>query len=296
MKQVTQRTLALALALLLLAAFCSLTVFSTDQAAGLSGNPLIADQAGLLSESEVQTLENRARSISLAHGCEVIILTVNGTDGKTPELYAEDYFVDHNYGFGTEHSGIMLLLDMEARDWHIATRGSAIDAFHDDPTDFLVSRFLPDLSKGAYYDAFRTYLDYAEQFLGVYDQSLSQDVVDDLNEEYSDYVNGTESKPNYVKKGILSVVLGALLGFVPVGIQKSSLKTVRKRRDAAGYARPGSLNLNVNRDVYLFSNVTSHVIQRQTTSSGGGHSISSGSSSTHTHSSGATFGGHGGKF
>lgn len=296
MKKLIRRTLSLALALLLLAAFCSMSVFSTDSESGLSGNPLVVDHAGLLSDSEVLTLENRAASISLAHGCEVILLTVNGTDGKSPEQYAEDYYVDHNYGFGAEHSGIMLLLDMEERDWHIATRGIAIDAFHDDPTDFLVSRFLPDVSNGAYYDAFRTYQNYSEQFLGVFDQTLPQDAVDKLNQEYSDYVNGTESKPNYVKKGILSVVLGALAGFLPVGIQKSSLKTVRKRRDAAGYARPGSLNLNVNRDVYLYSNVTSHVIQRQTTSSGGGHSISSGSSSTHTHSSGATFGGHGGKF
>ena len=98
-----------------------------------------------------------------------------------------------------------------------------------------------------------------------------------------------------MKKGLLSVVLGALGGFLPASAQKSSLKTVRKRRDAAGYAQEGSLNLTVNRDTYLYSNVTSHVIQR-TESSGGGHSFGSGSSSTHTHSSGATFGGHGGKF
>ena len=295
MKRLIRSMLALALSLLLLTAFCSFTVFSTDRENDLSGNPLVVDQAGLLSNSEVQTLENRAASISLAHGCEVIILTVNGTGGKSPRDYADDYYVDHDYGFGTDRSGIMLLLDMEERDWYIATRGIAIDAFHDDPTDFLVSRFLSDLSNGSYYDAFRTYQNYSERFLGVFDQTLPQQEIDELNQEYSDYVNGTESKPNYVRKGILSVVLGSLAGFLPVGIQKSSLKTVRKRRDAAGYARQGSLNLNVNRDVYLYSNVTSHVIQRQTTN-GGGHSISSGSSSTHTHSSGATFGGHGGKF
>ena len=262
----------------------------------LSGNPLVADNAGLLSASELQALEQKAKNISSAHSCEVIILTVNDAGGKSPQDYAEDFYVDHDYGFGASRSGIMLYLDMGERDWYIATCGSAIDAFHDDPTDFLVSRFKPDLSNGNYYRAFDTYLSYAEKFLGTFDHTISQEELDEINEEYSNFMDGTEpSEPNYVKKGIMSVVLGALAGFVPVSAQKSSLKTVRKRRDAAGYAKAGSLRLNVNRDIYLFSNVTSHVIQQPRAGSSG-HSISSGSSSTHTHSSGTTFGGHGGKF
>ncbi|MBR3078088.1 MAG: TPM domain-containing protein [Oscillospiraceae bacterium] len=282
------------LLVLLLLSLCCGTVCAVDQS--LSGNPLVVDNAGLLSETERQALEQQARNISNAHSCEVIILTVNGSNGKSPRDYAEDYYVDHKYGFGSEQSGIMLYLDMGERDWYIATCGSAIEAFHDDPTDFLVSRFKPDLADGNYGEAFETYLDYSDKFLGVYDGTLPKDKVDELNQEYENYLNGTEpSKPNYVRKGIFSVILGALAGFVPVTSQKSALKTVRRRRDASGYARAGSLNLNVNRDIYLYSNVTSHVIE-QPRSEGGGHSISSGSSSTHTHSSGTTFGGHGGKF
>ena len=115
---------------------------------------------------------------------------------------------------------------------------------------------------------------------------------------FDNFVNGGEaSKPNYVKKGIFSVILGAIGGFIPVGAQKSALKTVRKRRDAAGYAKSGSLNLNVNRDIYLYSTVSSHRIQTQKTGgSGGVHTIGSGHSTSHTHSSGTTFSGHGGKF
>ena len=93
------------------------------------------------------------------------------------------------------------------------------------------------------------------------------------------------------------MIIGAIGGFIPVGAQKSALKTVRKRRNAAGYAKSGSMVLNVNQDIYLYSNVTSHVIQPQRTqSSGGVHTIGSGHSTSHTHSSGTTFSGHGGKF
>ena len=130
----------------------------------------------------------------------------------------------------------------------------------------------PSLSAGNYSRAFEIYQYYAEEALET----------------------AKNNKPNYVKKGIISVVLGALGGFLPASAQKSSLKTVRKKRDASGYAQEGSLNLNVNRDVYLYSNVTSHVIQRVESGGGGGHTFGSGSSSTHTHSSGVTLGGHGG--
>lgn len=296
MKRILSLALCLSLVLLLLTAL-SVTCFSTEASNSLSGNPLVMDMAGLLSDGERSDLEQKAQSISNAHGCDVIILTVNSTGGKTIQDYADDFFWDHGYGYGTDRNGILLILDMGERDWHIATHGSAISAFPDDDIDFMVSRFKPDLSDGYYEDAFDTYLDYADKILGVADGSLSQNEVDALNQEFNAYMNGDEEtrEPNYVKKGIWSVILGALGGFIPASAQKSALKTVRRKRDAAGYAQEGSLNLYVNRDTYLFSNVTSHVIQR-TESSGGSHSIGSGVSTTHSHSSGTSFGGHGGKF
>ena len=306
MKRIFSLTLCLCLVLILLTAFAlpcfaedgmPLTVTSQPGSGSGSGNPLVVDNAGLLSSGEREALERKARSISDAHGCEVIILTVNDAGWKSAQEYAEDYYVEHDYGFGTDRSGIMLFLDMGERDYHLATRGMAISAFPDNTLLFLESRFLPDLSGGDYAEAFETYLDYSDKILGVADNSLSQSEYEQLNAEYNAYMNGdqVQRKPNYVRKGILSVILGALGGLIPAGVQKSSLKTVRKKRDAAGYAQEGSLNLTVNRDTYLYSNVTSHVIQR-TESSGGGHNIGTGHSSTHTHSSGATFGGHGGKF
>ena len=60
----------------------------------LSGNPLVADDAGLLSASELQALEQKAKNISSAHSCEVIILTVNDAGGKSPQDYAEDYYTE----------------------------------------------------------------------------------------------------------------------------------------------------------------------------------------------------------
>ncbi len=271
MKRILSLGLCVSLVLVLLLAF-ALPCLAADRD-GLSGNPLVVDNAGILNVGDRVTLETKAKSISETYGCEVAILTVNGTDGKSAQDYADDFFVYKDYGYGADRSGILFFMDMQERDWHVTTRGAAIQAFTDDDIDYIFSQMAADLSSGNYAGAFEIYLENADEALAT----------------------ARDNKPNYVRKGLLSVVLGALGGFVPVTAQKSSLKTVRKRRDAAGYAKQGSLNLTVNRDTYLYSSVTSHVIQR-TESGGGGHSFGSGSSSTHTHSSGATLGGHGGKF
>ena len=269
MKRILSLGLCLSLVLILLTAFALPCLAAEGD--GLSGNPLVVDNAGLLTPAERDALESRARSLAETYGCEVVILTVNGTDGKSIQQYADDFFVYKGYGYGEDRSGILFFMDMNERDTWFTTRGAAIKAFTDDDIDYIADQMRGNLSAGNYYAAFETFHNCAEDAL----------------------TTARDSKPNYVKKGIFSVILGALGGLIPAGSQKSSLKAVRKRRDASGYAKEGSLNLAVNRDVYLYSTVTSHVIQR-TESSGGGHTYGSGHSSTHTHSSGVTLGGHGG--
>ena len=271
MKRILSLTLSLCLILALLTAL-SLSVFA-GEGTSLSGNPLVVDNAGLLTAGEREALEAKARSLSETYGCEVVILTVNGTGGKSLQDFSDDFFVYQGYGYGEDRSGILFVMDMNERDTYFTTCGAAIKAFTDDDIDYIADQMRPSLSAGNYSRAFEIYQYYAEEALET----------------------AKNNKPNYVKKGIVSVVLGALGGFLPASAQKSSLKTVRKKRDASGYAQEGSLNLNVNRDVYLYSNVTSHVIQRaESGGGGGGHTFGSGSSSTHTHSSGVTLGGHGG--
>ena len=295
-----KRILSLIAVLLLLTA-CVLPVLAADYETR-SGNPLVVDEAGLLTASQRQSLETQAISISEAHSCEVIILTVNTIGGKDVQEFAEDYYVDHNYGYGSDCSGMLLLLNMGEHDLYIATRGKAIDAFTDEAIDFVMDRFLGAYEDtGSWNSAFETYLDYSDRGLGYSDGSLSQEEADELDQEYDEYmgfVTKEESKPNYVRKGIFSVLLGGLGGFVPVSVSKSGMKSVRKKRDASGYRRGDGFRLDVNQDIYLYSNVAVHVIQTQTpkTGSSGGHGFSSGHTSTHTHSSGATFGGHGRKF
>ena len=72
------------------------------------------------------------------------------------------------------------------------------------------------------------------------------------------------------------------------GNMRRKLKTVRKQDRAASYVRQGSMEVTRSNDFYLYSTVSKSAKPKNEDSNGG--------SSTHTSSSGDTFGGSSGKF
>ena len=75
-------------------------------------------------------------------------------------------------------------------------------------------------------------------------------------------------------------------------ILRRQMRTARPQRYAGDYAVPGSFQLTLQRDIYLYSRTTR--VKRQTTQNG--DSFHGGGSSTHRSSSGSSHGGSHGKF
>ena len=73
---------------------------------------------------------------------------------------------------------------------------------------------------------------------------------------------------------------------------KRQMRAARPQRYAGDYAVPGSFQLTLQRDIYLYSRTTR--VKRQTTQNG--DSFHGGGSSTHRSSSGSSHGGSHGKF
>ena len=82
--------------------------------------------------------------------------------------------------------------------------------------------------------------------------------------------------------------MGLVAGLLVTGNMRRKLKTVRKQDRAASYVRQGSMNVTRSNDFYLYSTVSKSAKPKNEDSNGG--------SSTHTSSSGDTFGGSSGKF
>ena len=120
--------------------------------------PLVIDEANLLSARQTQSLADQAAAIRDRYQMDVVILTVFSLNGKDPEAYADDYYDEMGYGMGSDHSGILLLISMENRDWAISTCGEAITWVTDQDLARLEDALLPSLAQDSYSTAFQNYL------------------------------------------------------------------------------------------------------------------------------------------
>lgn len=256
------KKISLFLILIFVFSAASLTIVSAGSDRDV---PLMYDTAGLLSESERKSLDSKLEEISEERECEVAIVTVYSLGSKSPRDYADDFFDYNGYGYGENDDGILLLVSMEYSDWWVTTHGFAIKAFSDSDIDRMADEFLPYLGRGEYRKAFSTFADLC-------DEELAKARAD--------------SAFFSVKRLVISLGVGVIFAFIITGIMKSQLKSVRYQPAASNYVRKDSININVRRDLFLFSRISRRP-KPQSSSSG---------SSTHRSSSGRTHGGRGGKF
>lgn len=126
------------------------------EAGRTSSADLVVDQADLLTDDEEDALRETLEEISARQQMDVAVVTTDDSEGKTAEEYADDFYDYNGYGYGDGNDGILLLVAMDTREWHITTTGAAIDAFMYD-IEIVEGSFLSDLSVGNYYDAFDSY-------------------------------------------------------------------------------------------------------------------------------------------
>ena len=239
--------------------------------------PRLVDDADLLTDSEEEELEAQLDEISERQQLDVAVVTVNSLDGKTAEAYADDFYDYNGYGYGDDNSGILLLISMEDRDWHMTTCGFGITVFTDAGMDYMQEQFVSYLSDGEYMEAFQKYATLCDDFI----------TQADTGEPYDS--NNMPHEPLSPLWIVAAVVLGFIVSFSLASMKKSKLKSVRRQVAAKEYTKMGSLTLTRNTDQFINRVVTSRRIERDDDSSGGGSSV-------HTSSSGTSHGGSGGKF
>lgn len=241
----------------------------------------VVDMAELLSDSDKTALLSKLDEISERQKMDIVVLTVNTLDGKTPRDYADDFYDYNGYGFGENKDGILLLVSMEDRDWWISTTGYGITALTDAGIEYISEKFLSDLSDGDYAQAFTTYAELCDQFIT---QAKTGEPYDTGN---------LPKEPFNVAWNILvAFVIGLVVAFVVTNIMKKQLKTVQLKSEANNYVKSNSMIVTENRDLFLYNQVSRRARPKETDNRSG----SSGGSSTHTSSSGSSHGGGGGKF
>lgn len=243
--------------------------------------PLVVDQADLLTDSEEQQLSAKLKAIQQEQAFDVVILTVDDLDGKGAMNYADDYFYYKGYGQGSDRDGCLLLISMEDRDWWLTTSGFGIKAITDAGRGYMADQFLPYISDGDYYTGFDTFAGLCDDFL-----------VQAKSGEPYDSGNLPKGDPPIAAGIGAGGIFGLIAAKLKMGRSKAQLKSKHHKTGARDYIshNDGAITTDEATDMFLFTNVTRVLMATPKSSGGGGGSV------THTHSSGHTFGGGGGKF
>ena len=244
-----------------------------------ASDPLVVDEAGLISSSDEGRLTSALESIQSTYGYDVIVLTVDSTDGQSLMTYADDYYDNHDYA----EDGVLLCINMDtdnggaSRGWWISTCGRGIKAFTDYGIEQTGGYIRNDLSNGSYGDAFLKFAEAANTIIGGYE---STGIAYDTNWQESDWDPEYEppsfwSTVNWFIVVAAALIVGIIVATASVNSGKRRHKTVRSQQNATVYTVEDSVQLTAATDTFLYSNLAVVPIPKEENRGGGGGGSSS---------------------
>ncbi len=289
---------AVFLMMLMLQAPC--VSLAAEEGASGQQETLVFDMAGLFTDVEREELEDAASALSERMGMEAAVATVNDNP-DTAQVYADRFYQDQNLGTGTDHSGVMLLLDMDNREIYITTEGRMLRYLTDSRIEAVLDDVYVRMTEGEYGQAAMAFL----EDVGIcYDNGIAGD----------QYLYDTETgrvRPyrhiSWYEALIAFVIAAVCAGGAVFAVIREYRMDNDNERMAANFKlsyrkdsafRPGISIPEVLLGTYVTQQVIASTRNRNTGSGGrrsGGSLSGGGRTSTHTYR-GRTHGGGGRKF
>ncbi len=268
------------------AAAACLMLFFLSALPVLAGSSYVEDNAGLLNQSELQALQEKAETLSKKYEVGIYIRTFDGMEGYSDiEEYSDYIFERDHLGYGPDRHMIMLTIDMDSSMYDINAYGYGNTAFTDYGKQQMADDFLGDLSEGYYYEAFNTYLDDCDYYLQQADEGDPVDIPTETEEEKEAAKAAARRRGLGISGG--TGLLSSLL--VCLGL-KSRMKTTGRKTTAGGYIKEHGVQMRHQADYFHGTTRTVMPIPRRESSGGGGGHYGGGgttiSSSGHSHHSG----------
>ena len=243
---------------------------------------LVADQAGLFTGEEAESLRQAAGTLGGKYSMDIVIVTTSNTEGKSSREYADDYFDYNGYGIGGERDGILFLIDYDNREAYISTSGNGIRYLTDERIERILDEvFNNGLTDGDNFGA-------ANAFLKATESCLAAGIPENQYSEPEPVANTLSAA-----EAVAGAAVSGLFGFVIFSATKNRYKG-KPRPDIFEYRKNSFVNMGIAEDNLINTYVTTRIIPKAPPPSSS--SGSSGRSTTHRSSSGRSHGGGGRKF
>ena len=253
----------------------------------------VYDDGELLTEAEEEELQKLLVSGAQNTEQDLVIVTTDDNGGKEARDYADDFYDQHGFGYEKENgSGVLFLIDMDARTIYISTAGTAIEKYTDMEIEDTLDAIMPSMRSGDYGEACRTFISEAIRCLNggdVAEDGYYDEKTDRFVEKPAD--GGWKQALSFKRLAILFSVSAALAAFVVLII--SWKRKTRMSVNGGTYLKDGKVDFRERRDQFTHTTVVTRHIPKN---NGGGGSSGGGHSSYHTSSGGHSHGGGGRSF
>ncbi|MDD5805428.1 TPM domain-containing protein [Blautia sp. HCP3S3_H10_1] len=218
--------------------------FTGSNTSSESDFSFVLDEADLLSSDEESQLLDKLESVSADYDFDVAVATVQSINGMEMNKFTDVFFDENGYGTGDNHDGILFMVSIGDRQWHITTHGYGMTVFNQDGLDYLKEQVEPLLKDEDFYGAFDTYADQCQLFL---EQAATGEPFD------ASTLPREPFSPIWIP---ISLGIGLLLAFLCTMGMRAQLKSVRAKDSAVDYVRQGSLDVTRSNDIFLYHTVT----------------------------------------
>ena len=235
---------------------------AATEVAAKENEEFLYDEADLLTDEQEAELVKKLTEVSHAANAQIVVATIASMDGGDIDSFVDYLYDSMGFGYGENHDGVLLLACMDPREYRILSNGYAGTAIGPDQIDTLRDFMETYLPNGHYVAAFNSFADQCDEML-----------------EY--YQAGSPFKAG--KSLAISLIIGILAGLIVAFVLKGQLKSVYKQNQAHVYVKQGSMQVNIQQDIFLYRNVTRTKRQKRE------ESQSSGSGDTARSTGGGSF-------
>ena len=225
----------------------------------------IYDFADLFSDSEESILFDKVSSYISDTNMDMVVVTIENNNKSDAQTYADDFYDYNSFGVGSNHDGLLFLIDMDNREIYITTTGSAIDVYPSSAYNRILDYVYTYMSNREYYEGTKYFVDLATSYAHIDSSNVSRYTINSSGELVRN--NGP----------IFAVLIFAFIGtavimFIMVRMNKMVFKAASSRE----YLKKDTKAMEVVRDTFLGSHVAKIKISDDNASGGGIHNGGSG--------------------
>ena len=226
-----------------------------------------------VSDEEVDRMDAAAKEISDRYNCGVYIAVFDDMadyDCYDIEEFSEMVYTNWELGYGSESTGVALVMSMSERDYDIVAYGNGAHyAFTDYGKEVVADRFLDNFRNDDWAGGFADYITACGELLEAAENGMPVDV------------SVVEAEPLMLADKLLTglgvgIVLGVIVALIYCSILKAQMKTAVAATQAHAYIPRGGIVMTRETDHYTYSTESRVAINRDDDNDhGGGTTVNS---------------------